>query len=258
MGSVMANSARDLENVLENRAWNRRSWPFPHVVATDVFTRSLYLDLVVAFREAMGAGLLRRDMPGYDASGLTFGPSLAGPMRVFVTRGWHDLMCGLFGVVGTGQMSGGLHHHDAGSRPGAVHNDLNPGYFPDVAGPGEVVVADVSRCDYGSGRTTSSDVRVSQAVRAVAMVYYLDNHQWQPGDGGETGLYRYPSADVVRPDSAVAPHNNSLLLFECTPFSFHAFAHPCRRDRNAVVAWTHRSLADVGERWAGNGVVKWT
>src|SRR3954451_12609680 len=87
---------RPLADLLDNRAWRRHTVPFPHIVARDVFTRAAYLDLVVAFQELWHAGEFTRNMRDYDASGLTFTPSLAAPLDVFVSWPWHELMCGLF------------------------------------------------------------------------------------------------------------------------------------------------------------------
>lgn len=246
-----------LAELLQNRAWRRRTTPFPHVVAQDVFTHATYLDLVVAFQEALDAGAFTHNMRDYDASGLTFTPALSAPFDIFVSRRWHDLMCGLFDVRGTGQMSGGLHHHEPMSGAGGIHNDLNPGHFSRSASPDEVIVADASYCDYGTGRSVVPGADPVRAIRAVAMIYYLGNPHWEPGDGGETGLYRATTSDVTRPLVAVPPHNNSLVMFECTPFSFHAFARGGRHARNSIVLWVHRTPSEVDRLWGSSLVVPW-
>jgi 2OG-Fe(II) oxygenase superfamily len=253
-------TAASLGEVLANRRWRRCELPFPHVVAEDVFDRGFYLDLLTTFERLLaGAGDdgFRRDMPGFDAAGHNFRPPVPPPFDVFFSRPWHDVLTGLFGVEGTGQMSGGLHHHQPGSRSGDVHNDLNPGWFVEEAGPGEVVVADREVCDYSTGRTRRPGPAAVEAVRGVAMIFYLANPAWAPGDGGETGLYRHAGDDVHRPAATVPPRDNSLVAFECTPFSFHAFLENRRRPRSSLVAWAHRRRSDVVERWGEGVIVPW-
>jgi len=250
-----------LSDVVSNRSWRREELPFQHVVATDVLARAVYLDLVAAFESCLAADAeegFRRDMRGFDATGHNFAPPVPAPFDIFFSRSWHDLLTGLFGVTGTGHLSGGLHHHHPGSRSGGVHNDLNPGWFSEAgSADAAVVVADRRRCDYGTGQVHEPDVSPVETVRAVAMIYYLANPSWTTGDGGETGLYRYATDDPERPAVTVPPRNNSLLAFECTPFSYHAFLSNRRTARNSLVLWAHRPKPEVVARWDDRVIVPW-
>jgi 2OG-Fe(II) oxygenase superfamily len=78
---------------------------------------------------------------------------------------------------------------------------------------------------------------------------YLCNPDWIEGDGGETGLYGSREDPVDRPIAVVPPINNSLLMFECTPYSYHSFLSNGRSPRNSVIVWLHREKVEVLSRW---------
>ena len=251
-------STRSLSEVIHNRRWTFADLPFPHVLAENVFERETYLDMVTAFRTLFDDGAnFHRDMPGFDASGYLLAAALPPPLDIFVSRPWHDLLCGLFDVRGTGHVSGGFHHHEPGGRPGGIHNDLNAGWFPEPGGAGRVRLADPARCSYGRGETSEPGLEPVRAIRAVSLIFYLANPPWRPGDGGETGLFRHQDDDLRHPAVAVPPIANSLIAFEATPWSFHSFLGGSRNVREALVMWTHRAPAEVEARWGKGVVVPW-
>jgi hypothetical protein len=245
----------DLADVLQSRRWWRRSEPFPHCVAFDVLRRPVYQEMVQGFREALG-GRGRGYLPGHDIHGRTLTPSYDGPLRLFTSRPWHDMLAGLFRLEATGHVNCGLHHHLVGSASGFPHNDLNPGWFPGEADADRIQLAEPAFCDYQSGmlRSPSGHAAV-ETVRALAVIFYLDNPPWSPGDGGVTGLYRNASDSVSQPALVVPPISNSLLAFECTPFSFHGFISNRRHPRNSIVLWLHRPKQDVVQRWGEHVIV---
>jgi hypothetical protein len=193
-------------------------------------------------------------MRGYDATGITFGTEVPEPFALMFSRSWHDLLGRLFGVAGNGYMSGGLHHHDVGSANGAVHNDLNPGWFERREEREGVTVAEERNCAYKTGYSAVTGLRTVEQIRGVAMLFYLNNPEWSAGDGGETGLYWHATDPVDRPATRVPPINNSLLAFECTPYSYHSFISNHRHTRDSLVLWIHRSKREVLTRW-GDGVI---
>lgn len=247
----------ELDALLRNRRWVRRRLPFPHVVARDVFVPAFYERLASQFREVERERpqAFRRDMPGYDATGAALGTFADGPLGVFVSRPWHDLMAGLFGVSATGDVNASLHHHEPGSADGWPHNDLNPGWFGGApAGAGEVRLNTDYRVSYYTGEGPDA-TPARETVRAVSLLFYLANPDWHPGDGGETALYARRSGGA--PAVLVPPVNNSLVAFECTPHSFHGFVGNRRTVRNSVVMWVHRPPADVQDRWGAESIVRW-
>ena len=253
-----------LDRLLSNRRWLRRSEPFPHVVARDVFRDDVYDRLESAFAgflarkpaDTPAAERFTRRIRGYDASTLSFRPGMAGEFSLFTSRPWHDMLAALAGVTATGDVEAGLHHHAAGSRRGTIHNDLNPGWFAEATDIAGINLSDPAACSYRHG-THAAGVRVHQTVRAVAMIYYVNNPVWKAGDGGETALFASASGPVGAPAAVVPPVNNSLVAFECTPYSYHAFLSNRAGPRNSMILWLHRPRAEAVKRWGAWRIVSW-
>ena len=264
-GPTPMDPATPLADLLDRHYWVRRESPFPHVVARDVFRPGPYRAMADAFRATLALGFddrpgtarFGRSMRGYDAYGLTFGPDLAGPFRVFTSRPWHDLLEAVTGVTATGDINCGLHHHRPGSANGRVHNDLNPGWFADYPSPDGIRTTRHDLCSYTSGEAHRPGVIPRETMRAVAMLLYLNNPPWSPGDGGETGLYAAASDPVDRPAAVVPPINNSMLIFECTPHSYHTFLGNRAGERNCVIMWLHRCKDEAVRRWGDGSIVYW-
>jgi hypothetical protein len=246
-----------LESVLANRRWVRRGLPFPHIVAGNVFTPDYYAALEQHFLRVQRdrPEAFERNMAGYDASGSELRHNLDGPLAIFASRPWHDMLARLTDVRATGDVSASLHHHAPGGASGWPHNDLNPGWFTQQpAVENELRLAGDDGIGYHKGDRPDG-VGARETMRAVSVLFYLANPPWQADDGGETGLYtRQGSAN---PAIAVPPVNNSLVIFECTPFSWHGFITNRRTGRNCVVMWLHREKSEVLERWGDSSVVYW-
>ena len=92
----------------------------------------------------------------------------------------------------------------------------------------------------------------------MSLLFYLANGPWHPGDGGETALYASSSdAALTGPAATVAPVDNSLVLFECTPYSWHTFLSNRVRPRESLVMWLHRSKQDTVDRWGEASIAYW-
>jgi hypothetical protein len=251
--------------LLANRSWTFRTRPFGHYVALDVFKADFYAQLAAQFQSLLDRGLsdspaaekFSRNIKGYDAYALSFSPVLDGPLSIFMSRPWHDMLAGLLRIEATGDVNGGFHHHEPGSASGWPHNDLNPGWFADNRRPDGINVSDHGLCNYYSGLTFKPGVTSRETVRAAAMLFYLSNPAWTAGEGGETGLYVNAGQPIDQPSERAAPINNSLLLFECTPHSYHAFLRNNRRPRNSLIMWLHRSKAEVETRWGRSAITYW-
>jgi hypothetical protein len=238
--------------LLWHRRWWRHRLPFPHVHAVNVFRPDVYLELEDAFRtwlDSYGGG---PELDGHDWA-TTVTAAFPGPLRLFCSAGWLDLLRSALDVSVTRYLNVGLHHSRPGSAPGFAHTDLSPAWFPDDGGDG-VVLADPERVDYTSGTRRQSGVRAARVVRAVAVLFYLANPPWEPQHDNCTGLYRDRGDDMAEPVVRIEPHSNSLLAFECTPWSFHGFTGGGTVATNSVVQWLHRTPAAARTRW-GPGVV---
>src|SRR5262249_11184946 len=150
-----------------------------------------------------------------------------------------DLLASLAGVEATTDVSAALHHHEPGSRDGIIHNDLNPGWFVSQPRSDGITVADSTACNYQRGTAHEPGTTPVERTRAVAMIFFLNNASWRPGDGGECALYASRDGNAA-PDARVAPINNSILAFECTPHSFHRFLSNRAGSRDSVILWLHR------------------
>ena len=244
-----------LAGMLGRRRWIRRVTPFPHIVAYDVFEPPIYARLEQSFHQILDGIAQQGYLEGHDIYGTTIGASLAPMLEPLSSRAWHDLLARITGVQATGHVALGLHHHTVGSADGFPHNDLNPGWFADDPPPGAIELSDPSVVEYTTGVAHVASVRPREVVRAVAALFYLSNGNWEPGDGGTTGMYRGAADDPNRPVLVVPPLDNSLLVFECTPVSWHGFIGNRRRPRNSMIMWLHRPKADVVARWGESAIV---
>jgi hypothetical protein len=249
-----------LEELLANRRWVRRTRPLPHVYARNVFTDDFYRSLHEQFEriEREQPEVFQRDMKGYDAAGTAVQRFADGPLGIFVSREWHDLIARVAGVPGvTGDVNAALHHHEPGSASGWPHNDLNPVWFAGPPpGPDEVRLEGIDGVDLLKG-TAPDGVVARESIRAVSLLFYLGNPDWRPGDGGETGLFSEVATAAYGPALAVPPINNSMVFFECTPRSWHTFISNRTKPRNSVVMWLHRSKDEAVRRWGDENIEYW-
>ena len=253
-----------LADILANRAWLRRSRPFPHIVARNVFTADFYDALARQMRDILAKGLAEtptatvfsRAIAGYDAYGIGFDHSLPRPAAVFLSAPWRDLMCGLFGVGVTPYVFAGSHHHTVGSRNGFIHCDFNPVWFPRCA-DGRIQVPNDTLCSYTRGTGPLDDLQKMQVVRGAVVLFFLLNEDWRPGDGGEIGLFTAANSRVDTPAFACPPINNSLIAFECTPRSFHAFISNKRLSRTSIIMWVHRTMEEAVQRFGEAQLEQW-
>jgi hypothetical protein len=250
-------------DALATRAWLRRESPFPHISARQVFTLAFYRtlagELTAILRKGLSEAPVRdrfsRSMPGYDSYGIRFHRPLDGAVSIFLTPAWRDLLCGLFQVGVTPYIFAGAHHHSVGSRNGFIHNDFNPTWFV-RAGDKEIQTPDPG-CSYRNGSGSYDSESKVEVVRGAVMIFYLLNDGWQPGDGGETALYGSATCPISQPAVCYPPENNSLVAFECTPFSFHTYLQNQRLPRTSIIMWVHRPLEQAVAKFGSDRLERW-
>jgi hypothetical protein len=253
-----------LPGILAHRTWLRRLSPFPYVIARSVFTAGFYDALASQLRGILARGLCEtpspgrfsRNIPGYDSYGIGFDRSLPEPIAVFLSPEWRDLLSGLFGVPPVPYVFAGSHHHAAGSANGFIHNDYNPVWFP-RSSTGAIQTPDNTLCSYKTGAGPLPDSAKVEVVRAVVALFFLLNDGWRPGDGGEIGLFSSAASSLKEPSFLCPPVNNSLIAFECTPNSFHAFLKNTRLPRTSIIMWTHRLTEDAVSCWGERDLENW-
>lgn len=239
-----------MKEVLSSRRWVRQTRPFPFVVAEDVFVPDVAQALSEQVVKIFESQQKVTHFGFYDAWSWTFTYEQAWPLSIFISPEFCDLIAKVAGVKRNGYVSGGLHHHKVGSARGWVHSDFSRVWFTEPSsGPDDITLPRNDLLGHMTGEVFKKGVTPYTAVRGVALLYYTGNEEWRPGDGGETGLYLRASDPVERPSAKVPPKNNSLVIFECTPSSFHAFLSNRRIERNSVVMWVHRDESDAIARW---------
>ncbi len=246
---------------LTRAPWTWCAQPFPHVVARNVFVAAVQTQLEAAFERVYAEFALRAAAAGneraarrYDADIVPFTKEHLGMFPVLLDAAFHRVLARVLDVRATGDVDGGIHHHAPGSATGWVHNDLNPGWF--APSDRAVNLPDHARSGYKSGRALDGTMPVMR-VRAAALIYFLGNGPWQDGDGGETGLYAREQQRVGEPSKRIAPADNSLLLFRCTPHSYHAFLSNVRRARRSIILWLHEDVSAADARWGRGSLVGW-
>lgn len=243
------NNNADSLSCIANAEWEKKEHPFPYYYAKGVFTEEFYSAMSNEFQQLLDQGLsevhcLRRfkrfNEDVYDAYSYVLPPSIKEPLSVFYSQEWLQLMKKFFPDLPlTLDVSSSCHHHRVGSNSGFVHNDftttdffdntleneINPWYFHSI-----------------SGKSASEQTQCSQrrVMRSIMVLYYLNNPAWKEGDGGETCLYT--SIDDTEPTIAVPPISNSILVFEVTPRSYHAFRYNPVHERNCIVQSFHSEV----------------
>jgi len=251
--------------LVQNRRWELHKFPFHYYYARDVFFPIVYREIEGAFSTILERGLsekicegrLSKSIPGYGAYSLSFTGEEQGPLALFHSKLWHDMLARLLHINATNDIVIELHHHPAGNPNGWVHSDLNPGWFIENHKSDGINVLNSARCDYRTGKTISPELIGRQTVRAAALLFYLGNQDWKCGAGGETGLYRGRNQRVDSPNVAIKPLNNSLIAFECTPYSFHSFLRNPTKPRNCLIMWLHRPHFEAVSRWSEHSFAHW-
>jgi hypothetical protein len=235
-----------LRDMLFCRRWVLRRHPFVHVVATNVFRPAVYQQMVAVFRSYIADGSALRYDGKHDFYGAPLIPPLPHPLSVFMSAEFQKVFVDIFGVPTTGHTTGGAHRHTKGSRNGFPHNDISPERLSVVLPANEIA-------DTGFAAAASADGDPETTVRALAILFYLNNGPWNPGDGGGTGLYRHWGDDVARPAAVAPPIDNSLLAFECSPYSYHGFITN-RNRRDSIIVFLYRSLESYLAQWGVDGL----
>ena len=240
-------------------AWSYQH-PFHHFRIQDALDPGRYravcevFDRVRAGSEAPRYRMARSN-PNYDALVLAVDAALAARLTPLFSPDWLQVLHRFLGFPCIGRIDGALHSSPAGSRDGWIHTDLCPVWF-DESRPaaGALRFPDRARCEYFSGRRLHPEANAVEYVRAAVLIYFLCNDGWRPGEGGETGLYAAARQDRETRWVAVPPLNNSMLLFPCSPHSYHRFLSNPGRARNSVVIWLHSTVQHAQSLWGAAAV----
>lgn len=249
MDNLSDRDAAEALPLAPSATWLRYEKPFTHVVAQNVLAPQTYDRL-----EQQALGLLvdaKGRTDNYDARIRKIDATIAKALYPLFSPAWFSLARQALGVDAEPLIDAAIHDHPAGSRAGWAHNDFNPGRFASVP-VGDVVFSGSQGVEY---RVRADGDTAGASMRKVAGLFYLGNPDWLPEHGGETGLY-WNGGAAARLAKAVPPINNSVLLFECSPHSFHGFLGG-QRQRRSIVFWLHCPLDEALSRWPGSRPVFW-
>jgi hypothetical protein len=244
-----------LEELNPSAEWCVYERPFRHIRAEQVFRKEIYQRIEGSFLgirdnprgNTGGEAGFRKSSAAYDALIFPMSRSFASGFAPFFERRWIDFLAHLLNLPALEQIDGALHHIPINSRSGWIHNDFCSGWF-NARDTGDIVLPDRGHVDYFTGASKSSDAKPKEFVRAATMIFYLQNDEWKEGCGGETGLY--PCSRSGRGEMClVPPSSNSLLLFECSPHSYHSLLGNPGCPRNSIILWLHSSLDNAQSRW---------
>jgi len=254
----MISTMESIEELDPDGQWWVHERPFRHIRAQNVLRKEAYAQLEAAFAKIRD-GTTATDKPqlqtrqGYDALMVAMTKQLAAEFAPLFDHRWIALLARLLDLPLLPQVDGGLHHIPMGSRSGWVHNDYCSAWF-DAGTEGDVVLPDRTKCDYFTGRPKADAARPREFIRAGTMIFYLDNGDWRPGAGGETGLYPTARAGIGTV-TGIPPVSNSLLLFRCSPHSYHRLIANPGCARNSIILWLHETVQHATGVW-GNAVTR--
>lgn len=220
------------------------SYPFNYLVVEEVFESVLAVSLSSLFRELIvdARGIGKVGEVGelvYDA--LNFTPRIEHVRHTalawLASAELSEMISSIFNIRLDENFMIGMHRHNPGSRPGWPHTDFAVVSFPDE--PPNVGGLRYFREDNGchyADDTRDRQPNSLKTARAIACLYFTANPDWQPDMQGETGIYAELGKRLV---SRIPPKNNSLLAFEISPLSYHAFMGSPKVQRNSYIWWYH-------------------
>lgn len=248
------------KGALDCGEWWGYSSPFRHWRVTGVLDAAAYRRVSASFNSILettagqrqGPYRLAQSTANYDALMLAVNADIALAFAPFFSEAWIRSLHRFLSIPELGRIDGALHSSPKGSRTGWIHSDLCSGWFnEDPSSTDWMLFADRSHCDYFTGRRKTRLANPKEYVRAATMIYYLCNDDWKPGDGGETALYSASRQCERTSRELVPPINNTLLLFECSPHSYHRFLRNPGCTRNSIIFWLHTDVRHAQSRWGG-------
>ena len=219
--------------------------PFPHIVIDNFFNKETYEKILKHFNSVLSRGFSEQDDPTrfhlflnlkgeYEYDGYLYVPQPGEEqgIDIFFSMAWNLLFSKLFDQPTGWCTTVAYHHHPTGDRTGFVHHDYAKKTFSlNDRLPNGVVFHERSN----ESAISRKDASVFEERRGIALLYYLGDHVWKEGDGGETGLYLSKGESPIK---LIAPKSNRLLAFRISLRSFHALQETFQ-PRSSIVQWFH-------------------
>jgi hypothetical protein len=241
--------------------------PFRYSHIKNVFTEEFYEKLHSKFIELLSGGISDTfDMnkfsyfgqitkeTKYDAYSRVTDPN-CNITSIFYSNLWKNFISNLFPDIElTVNSASSFHHHKVNSTSGFLHTDwnlqnfvkdelpngINPWYF---------------QCKHAGEPGVDN---AYQVVKSIACIYYLGNEEWNEGYGGDTGLYTHhnennfvkaiPYENQI-PYVKIPPVNNSMVVYEISPYSYHGFIQNKKIERNAMIQWFYSNVSNRKDKY---------
>jgi hypothetical protein len=237
--------------------------PFRHFQASEVLPNEQYRAIEAEFQRLLdvtegraqgGIQLIKSDR-NYDARMLPITEQNMDRFHPFFSESWLSSLCGLVKIPYIPRIDAALHSSPQNSRSGWIHTDFCSGWFDEsrYSGTG-ILFPDRTRCHYFEGTPRTAGAKPAEYIRAATLIFYLCNDNWTQGDGGETGFYGSGRESQNTQTLLVAPINNRLILFECSPHSYHRFVSNPGRVRNSLILWLHCEVQSAEDRWGPRAI----
>ncbi len=251
------------KDILTNNQWSVKNYPFKYINETDVFTSEFYSALNTCYVEFMLSSFnklkrIKNSNQFFPNGTYVFGLNslVPEPFKVFFSAEWYSHIISFFPSTYTLDVNIAAHCRVKENTDTWIHNDLNPGWFP-IEDSGSIIIADNSKCDYKTGKTFQDNIQVKKTVRSLAIIFYLNNPPTSEMEGGGTGLYLNLTQEIDNPTVTILPENNSILIFPCSPKSYHAFIPNVSHQRCAIVMWLHSPWDYIVSKFGENNIVYW-
>lgn len=250
--------------VLEYGEWREVRSPFRHFQASNVLAAESYRVIALEFQRVLdategritGGPRFGKPAANYDARMLPITEENMEHFPPFFSDGWLRSLSDLVRIPFVPRIDGALHSSPPNSRSGWMHTDFCSGWFDESRNESPAFLfPDRSRCHYFEGAAKVAGAKPTEYVRAATLIFYLCNDDWAPGDGGETEFYGSRKDSQNTRKLLIPPVNNSLILFECSPHSYHRFITNPGRTRNSLILWLHCEVDFVEKRW-GSSVLR--
>lgn len=218
--------------------------PFHYIVIHNLFKEEIYNKLCEQFPIFIKRTTPYKDQPGavHDYAGYIYGLNRQDCNHIgynfFIDNEWKNFCAQTFNIELNNYIALSAHWHQAPSKYGFVHRDLNICSGTICENINEVKLT--GDCYY-SDDSVDQQPNTNKFIRGLAGLFYLNNKaSWTPEDKGGTSIYSgWDTNSFIR---EIPPENNSLFIFEVCPDSFHGYSG-ANFDRSAIVHWFHSSPA---------------
>jgi len=217
----------------------KKTNPYDFYILNDVFKQPVYEKIVQHFKK------ISKDTPLYSntekatskykarITNIT-NKNIASGVDFFIDDIWMNFISNFFKTKLKDYVALSYHHHDAPSEAGFVHSDYNICSFKQKKSKIGLI---------NSFYASDGDDDEIKVMRHIAFIYYFYAGKEIPFNQGRTNIFNQ-NHQVV--DSSLYL-KNSMLLFEVTPETLHAYAGS-KFERSAVVGWLHCSPAFAMQR----------